>query len=75
VSETVLPSANRAYGLARVCGVWQVARSTIYHQRNLPAVDPQWQHCFSRPLRSSSTASVSRRTRRDCAVGTSSYNS
>ena len=37
MSETVSPSANRAYGLARVCRVWQVARSTIYHQRNLPA--------------------------------------
>jgi hypothetical protein len=37
VSETVSPSANRAYGLARVCRVWQVARSTIYYQRNLPA--------------------------------------
>jgi hypothetical protein len=37
MSETVSVSANRAYGLARVCRVWQVARSTIYHQRNLPA--------------------------------------
>jgi len=37
MSETVSSSANRAYGLARVCRVWQVARSTIYHQRSLPA--------------------------------------
>jgi transposase InsO family protein len=36
MGETVSASANRAYGLARVCRVWQVARSTIYHQRNLP---------------------------------------
>jgi len=37
MSETVSSSANRAYGLARVCRVWQVARSTIYHRRSLPA--------------------------------------
>ena len=37
MGETVSASANRASGLARVCRVWQVARSTIYHQRNLPA--------------------------------------
>jgi putative transposase len=37
MSETVSSSANRAYGLARVCRVRQVARSTIYHRRSLPA--------------------------------------
>jgi putative transposase len=37
MSETMSASANRAYGLARACRVWQVARSTIYHQRSLPA--------------------------------------
>jgi hypothetical protein len=30
-------SANRSCGVQRVCRVWQVARSTIYHQSNLPA--------------------------------------
>lgn len=34
MSETVSPSADRAYGLARVCRVWGVARSTIYAQRH-----------------------------------------
>jgi len=33
MSETVSPSANHAYGLARVCRIWGVARSTIYAQR------------------------------------------
>ena len=37
MGETVSASANRVYGLARVCRVWQVARSTIYYQRSLPA--------------------------------------
>lgn len=37
MSETASFSANRRYGLARVCRVWQIARSTIYHQRSLPA--------------------------------------
>jgi len=37
MSGTVSPSVQRAYGLARVCRVWGVARSTIYHQRNRPA--------------------------------------
>jgi len=37
MGEAVSPSANRTYGLARVCRVWQVARSTIYHRRNRPA--------------------------------------
>ena len=40
MSETVLSSANRAYGLARVYRVWQVARSTFYHQRYRPADRP-----------------------------------
>lgn len=30
MSQTVSPSAHRPYGLARVCRVWQVARSTVY---------------------------------------------
>jgi len=33
MSGTVSPSANRRYGLARVCRVWGVARSTVYWQR------------------------------------------
>jgi hypothetical protein len=37
MSETVSPFADRRYGLARVCRIWQVARSTIYHQRSRPA--------------------------------------
>ena len=37
MSETSSSSGNRVYGLARGCRVWQVARSTIYHQRKLPA--------------------------------------
>jgi hypothetical protein len=37
MGETVSSSANRVYGPARVCRVWQVARSTIYNQRKLPA--------------------------------------
>lgn len=34
MSQTVSPSAKRPYGLARVCRVWQVARSSVYHARS-----------------------------------------
>jgi len=37
MGETVSPSADRRYGLARVCRIWQVPRSTIYDQRHRPA--------------------------------------
>ncbi|HEX2681738.1 MAG TPA: hypothetical protein VHQ03_10645 [Candidatus Dormibacteraeota bacterium] len=33
MSRTVSPSAGRRYGLARVCRVWEVNRSTIYAVR------------------------------------------
>ena len=33
MSQTCSPSTQRRYGLARVCRVWEVARSTVYlHQ-------------------------------------------
>lgn len=36
MSQTCSPSTQRRYGLARVCRVWEVARSTVYlhHERN-----------------------------------------
>lgn len=30
VSQTCSPSTERRYGLARVCRMWEVARSTVY---------------------------------------------
>jgi hypothetical protein len=30
MSQTCSPSAQRRYGLARVCRVWELARSTVY---------------------------------------------
>ncbi len=33
MSQTVSPSADRPYGLARVCRVWSLARSTYFHRR------------------------------------------
>ncbi len=55
MSETVSPSVNRTYGLARVCRVWRVARSTIYHQRNLPA---DRQACRPGPIGAASDAEL-----------------
>ena len=34
------PGSGRAYGLARVCRVWQAARSTIYRHRLPPRTEP-----------------------------------
>ena len=33
MSRTASPSAGRPYGLDRVCRLWGMARSTVYHQR------------------------------------------
>lgn len=33
MSQTVSPFAKRPYGLARVCRVWRLARSTYFHRR------------------------------------------
>lgn len=33
MSQATSPSAGRRYGLARVCRVWQLPRSTVYHRR------------------------------------------
>ena len=30
MSQTCSPSTQRRYGLARVCRMWEVARSTVY---------------------------------------------
>jgi putative transposase len=40
MSQATSPSTDKAYGLARVCRVWGIARSTIYgqrHERAMPA--------------------------------------
>lgn len=33
MSLTVSPSSKRAYGRARVCRAWEIARSTVYHRQ------------------------------------------
>jgi hypothetical protein len=33
MTVAVSPSTGRAYGLARVCHVWGVARATVYRRR------------------------------------------
>jgi transposase InsO family protein len=41
MSQTRSPSAQRAYGLARVCRVWELPRSTVYAARpSTPAAPP-----------------------------------
>ena len=37
MSQAASPSTGKPYGLARVCRVWQVARSTVYWHRHAPA--------------------------------------
>lgn len=48
MSQAASPSTGRRYGLARVCRVWQVPRSTAYHHRRHPAVAGQ-RPCARRP--------------------------
>jgi putative transposase len=36
MSQTCSPSTQRRYGLARVCRMWEVARSTVYWQQARP---------------------------------------
>jgi putative transposase len=36
MSQALSPSSGTRYGLARTCRVWQVARSTLYWQRQTP---------------------------------------
>src|SRR5262245_5841691 len=36
MSQATSPSAGKPYGLARVCRVWGVARSSVYWQRHAP---------------------------------------
>jgi hypothetical protein len=40
MSRTVSPSTARRYGLALVCRVWEVNRSTVYGVDPLNATDP-----------------------------------
>lgn len=37
MSQATSPSTGKPYGLARVCRVWQIARSTVYWHRHAPA--------------------------------------
>jgi putative transposase len=41
MSQTGSPSTQRRYGLARVCRVWEVARSTVYLTQARQTVPPQ----------------------------------
>ena len=44
MSQTCSPSTQRRYGLARVCRVWELARSTVYlrqARRGTPAAPAQ----------------------------------
>lgn len=44
MSQTLAPSAQRPYGLARVCRVWEQPRSTVYAaqaRRAAPGPPPQ----------------------------------
>jgi putative transposase len=44
MSQTCSPSTQRRYGLARVCRVWELARSTVYlgqARRTTPGAGPQ----------------------------------
>jgi transposase InsO family protein len=41
MSRATSPSTGKRYGLARVCRVWQVARSTVYWRRVRDALPPE----------------------------------
>lgn len=41
MSQTVSPSVHRPYGLARVCRVWEVPRSTVYATQARQATPPR----------------------------------
>ena len=36
MSQATSPSTGKRYGLARVCRVWGVARSSVYWHRHVP---------------------------------------
>jgi putative transposase len=40
MSRAASPSGCRPYGLARVCRIWDLARSTVYRRRNPPRAAP-----------------------------------
>jgi transposase InsO family protein len=40
MSRTVSPGAGKAYGMARVCRDWRVARATVYRHRRAPHGEP-----------------------------------
>lgn len=33
MSRQVSASTGKSYGIAAVCRIWEIARSTVYHQR------------------------------------------
>ena len=41
MSQTCSPSTQRRYGLARVCRVWELARSTVYLHQERRAAPPE----------------------------------
>jgi hypothetical protein len=41
MSQAASPSSGKEYGLARVCKVWNVPRSTVYLHRIPPAEAPR----------------------------------
>ncbi len=50
MSQTLSPSAQRPYGLARVCRVWELPRSTVYAGRERRAqVPPPWRRRGPKP--------------------------
>ena len=40
MSRASSPSGGGPYGLARVCRIWDLARSTVYRRRNPPRAAP-----------------------------------
>ena len=80
VSRTVSPVSGRPYGLALVCRVWRLARSTVYRHREPPrAAAPRrpgpvgpMPTCWRRSGRcwrpAPSTARATARCGRDCAT-------
>ena len=40
MSRTVSPVAGKAYGMARVCRAWRMARATVYRRRQPPHGEP-----------------------------------
>jgi putative transposase len=67
MSQTVSPSANRSYGLARVCRVWDLPRSTVYDHLGRQETGGSYSGLKRGPVGACSDAELLERIRDDLA--------